>query len=108
MGVACGRAGRRVVTLLAGGDRPEELNLTEFEAKLDAGEVADAPRSRTATTWSPASSTDGTEYKVTYPADYADELTQQLLDADVDDRGRRSSTSRSGSRCSSACCRSCC
>ena len=61
---------------------PEQLNLAEFETKLDAGEVQDATikdRDNTIT----GTLSDGTEYKVSYPADYADELTQQLLDHDV-------------------------
>ncbi len=61
---------------------PQQLNLAEFETKLDAGEVQDATikdRDNTVT----GTLSDGTEFKVTYPADYADELTQQLLDHDV-------------------------
>jgi cell division protease FtsH len=64
------------------GPSRDELNLTEFEQKLQAGEVEDATikdRDNTVT----GTLSDGTEYKVTYPADYADELTQQLLDQDV-------------------------
>ncbi len=61
---------------------PHELKLAEFETKLDAGEVQDATikdRDNTVT----GTLNDGTEYKVTYPADYSDELTQQLLDHNV-------------------------
>jgi len=61
---------------------PDELNLAEFEGKLDAGEVEDATikdRDNSIT----GTLTDGTEFQVSYPADYADELTQQLLDNDV-------------------------
>jgi len=61
---------------------PEELDLTQFETKLEAGEISDATikdRDNTVT----GELTDGTEFKVTYPADYADELTQQLLDNEV-------------------------
>ena len=61
---------------------PEALNLAEFETKLNAGEVQDATikdRDNTVT----GTLSDGTEYKVTYPADYSDELTQQLLDHNV-------------------------
>jgi len=62
---------------------PEDLSLTEFESKLDAGEVADATikdRDNSVT----GTLTDDTDFKVSYPADYADEITQQLLDHDVE------------------------
>ena len=65
------------------GSSRDELNLAEFERRLQAGEVEDATikdRDNTIT----GTLSDGTEYKVTYPADYADELTQQLLDQDVE------------------------
>jgi cell division protease FtsH len=61
---------------------PQKLNLAEFETRLNAGDVQDATikdRDNTIT----GTLRDGTEYKVTYPADYADELTQQILDHDV-------------------------
>jgi cell division protease FtsH len=62
---------------------PDELSLTEFETKVEAREVSDATikdRDNTVT----GTLADGTEFKVTYPADYSDELTQQLLDNDVE------------------------
>jgi cell division protease FtsH len=61
---------------------PEELNLAELEAKLDAGEVEDATIKDRDNSIA-GTLTDGTDFKVSYPADYADELTQQLLDHDV-------------------------
>ena len=65
------------------GSSPEQLNLAQFEAKLQAGEVEEATikdRDNAVT----GTLTDGTDFRVSYPADYADELTQQLLDNEVE------------------------
>jgi cell division protease FtsH len=66
-----------VSNLLKGGGRVEKLSLSEFERRLAAGEV------RTATLHDKDSVArgelaDGTKYKVSYPAEYADELTKEL------------------------------
>jgi cell division protease FtsH len=66
-----------VSNLLKGGGRVEKLSLSEFERRLVAGEV------RTATLHDKDSVAkgelaDGTKYKVSYPAEYADELTKEL------------------------------
>ncbi len=69
-------------------NRPEtarQLTLTQFRAEIGAGEVRDAQifegdqqvRGRL---------DDGTEYAVSYPAEYADELTAQLQDARIPTR----------------------
>jgi cell division protease FtsH len=64
------------------GEQAEPLKLNELTAAIDDGEVADAEvyegdqevRGHLV---------DGTEFVATYPADYADELTERLAAADV-------------------------
>ncbi len=70
-------------TLLWRPDPPREIPLGQFERTLTGGEV------RTAEIHShddvvAGDLTDGTPYVVTYPGDYTESITRQLLDADVD------------------------
>jgi len=66
-----------VSNLLKGGDKVTRLSLSDFERRVAAGEV------RTATIHDKddvvkGELADGTRYRVTYPSEYADELTKEL------------------------------
>ena len=63
------------------GDDPEELTLTEFRAAIDDGEVESATLKDRSNEVS-GELADGTEFKVTYPAEFADELATELGDAE--------------------------
>ena len=67
---------------LSRGDDREQLDINEFSAALDDGEVADATlldRDHQVR----GELTDGTEYEVKFPEEYTDEITDQIRDADV-------------------------
>jgi cell division protease FtsH len=72
-----------LVVILRGGPDPDRLDLREFEEKLASGQVATATiRDRDhAVTGELA---DGTAYRVVYPGEYADEITQRLVDAGIE------------------------
>jgi len=64
------------------GESREDLDLNEFQAALDDGEVAEATlldKSHKVT----GELTDGTAYEVKFPDQYTDEITDQIRDADV-------------------------
>jgi cell division protease FtsH len=64
------------------GDDPLELNLGEFQEKAAAGEIAEATikdRDNSVT----GELSDGTRFRVSYPAEFSPEITRTLLDADV-------------------------
>ncbi|MET1002815.1 MAG: ATP-dependent zinc metalloprotease FtsH [Acidimicrobiia bacterium] len=69
--------------LLSSGDGREKLGVTEFEEKLDAGEV-------TSVTLYDRSNqlkgelTDGTTFVVSYPNEYTDELTERIIAEDLE------------------------
>ena len=86
----------------------EAIDLSEFRQAIEDGEVATAEikdQDHQVT----GKLVDDTEYKVAYPAEFADELVDELHDADppVEVTTIRSPT-RCGPACCSACCRSCC
>jgi cell division protease FtsH len=63
--------------LLDRGEKPEELTLTEFRDKVEADAVDTATikdKSHQVT----GEYTDGTEYKVTFPQEFADELVDEI------------------------------
>ena len=62
-------------------EKPEDLTLTEFNDRLEADEVKTATmkdKSHKVT----GELEDGTEYSVSFPAEFGDELTQEIADAD--------------------------
>jgi cell division protease FtsH len=64
------------------GDDPLELNLGEFQEKAAGGEIAEATikdRDNSVT----GELSDGTRFRVSYPAEFSPEITRTLLDADV-------------------------
>ncbi len=68
---------------VTGGDGRESIALTEFEARLSAGDVAEAElldRDHEIK----AELTDGTKVEVTFPAEYGDEITERVIEAGVD------------------------
>ncbi len=68
------------------GDDPEMMSLSEFRASVADGEVATATignRSNTIT----GELDDGRSFETSFPAEYSDELTAQLLEAGVDTTG---------------------
>ncbi len=70
--------------VIASGSGPEELSLDTYLRRLDAGKVA------TATIHDQDDDitgelTNGTDYTVSYPASYSKTITQQVIDAGVDD-----------------------
>jgi cell division protease FtsH len=76
-------AGIVTVQVLRASDGPTHLDLGDYEAKLAAGEV------QTATVLDRSNAvegelSDGTDYRVEYPADYASTLTTKVLEADVE------------------------
>ncbi len=73
--------GALVFVLRDGGDEPEELSLGEFIELVDQGEIADATiRDRSNRIEGDLRS--GESYELTYPREYADELTRQLTEAE--------------------------
>jgi cell division protease FtsH len=66
-----------VSNLLKGGGRVEKLSLSEFERRLAAGEVRSATL-HDKDNVAKGELSDGTNYRVSYPAEYADELTKEL------------------------------
>jgi len=77
-----------ILVLVAGtawlrrGDDPKKLSLDEYETQLANGSVAEATlkdRDHKIT----GKLRDGTKYTVSFPEQYADELTTQITDADV-------------------------
>jgi cell division protease FtsH len=70
------------VAWFRGGNSPTTLTLDQYESDVANGTVADATvkdQDHKVT----GKLTDGTSYQVTYPAEYADELTAQLTNAHV-------------------------
>jgi cell division protease FtsH len=67
-------------SFLGGGDKREELTLSNLEALVAEGKVATATIVGAGKVHGELR--DGREYEGTFPAEYADELTKQLLDAD--------------------------
>src|SRR6478735_6613087 len=68
-----------VASLLRADDSPEKLSLDAYLKKIHAHQVKDVKikdQSHTAT----GELTDGTEYKITFPADYTETLTKELRD----------------------------
>ncbi len=65
------------------GTDPDELNLGEFQTKVEAGQVDEATINDGDNTVTGTLS-DGTDFVVSYPAEYSPEITQLLLDNDVD------------------------
>jgi cell division protease FtsH len=68
--------------LLARSPDRERLDINEFAARLDDGDVAEATlldRDHEVR----GELTDGTAYEVKFPAEYTDEITEQIRDADV-------------------------
>ncbi|WP_208027586.1 ATP-dependent zinc metalloprotease FtsH [Rhabdothermincola sediminis] len=72
-----------LVVVLRDGSGPERLDLGAFEAKLADQQVATATIKDRDNVVS-GKLTDGTGYKVVYPAEYADELTQRLIEAGIE------------------------
>ncbi len=75
--------GAIAASTMVGGADPEELTLDELEGAVAEGDVDTAvlhDRSSSVT----GELDDGTEYRATYPDEYADELTALLLSADVE------------------------
>jgi cell division protease FtsH len=69
------------IQLFSPGGKREDLDLSEFREKLADGEVAEATiKDRDHVV--EGKLTDDTDYKVVYPAEYADELVEDLGDAD--------------------------
>jgi cell division protease FtsH len=67
---------------LRGGSSPKKLSLDEYQREIAAGNVADATlkdKDHVVT----GKLTDGTSYTVSFPNEYADELTKQLTDANI-------------------------
>ena len=67
---------------LRGGSSPKKLSLDEYQRQIAAGNVADATlkdKDHVVT----GKLTDGTSYTVSFPNEYADELTKQLTDANI-------------------------
>ncbi len=75
-------AGVATTTVLTGTD-PARLRLDEFGERLDAGDVASATI-HNATSTVEGDLGDGTAYVVTFPTDYGEALTEQLLAAGVE------------------------
>ena len=82
-----------VVLALAAGsffgseDKPEQVSLNEYtrmlgEGKIETAEILDGEGTVLGET------SDGTRYEVHYPAEFADEVTSRLLEADVDVESR--------------------
>jgi cell division protease FtsH len=67
---------------MGGGTKTEPMSLTDYEKALTRGQVKTATQldGEQAVT---GEFSDDTSYKVQYPAEYADELTQEILDAGV-------------------------
>jgi cell division protease FtsH len=63
------------------GEKTEKLNLTEFRAAIDDGDIESA-EVKDRDNEIVGEKTDGTKYKVTYPAEFADELATELNEAD--------------------------
>ena len=71
-----------VVSVMGRGSTGDELALSEFEAAVEQGRVVDAvinDGDQTVT----GSLADGSEYRTTYPTEYADDLTASLRKAGV-------------------------
>ncbi len=62
-------------------DAPEELTLTEFRSAIDDGEV-EAATIKDRSNEISGTLNDGTEFEVTYPAEFADELATELGEAE--------------------------
>ncbi len=71
-----------LVTHLPGGDSGTALGITDFEHKVAAGEVATAKVADQDHVVS-GTLTDGTKYHATFPAEYGDDLTKELVAANV-------------------------
>ena len=71
-----------LVSQLPGGDSSASLSLSELQGKLAAGQVASAKVADRDHVVS-GKLTDGTSYRTTFPAEYADDLTTSLVAADV-------------------------
>jgi len=71
-----------IVSQLPGGDSSASLSLSELQGKLAAGQVASAKVADRDHVVS-GKLTDGTSYRTTFPAEYADDLTTSLVAADV-------------------------
>jgi cell division protease FtsH len=67
---------------LRGGSSPKKLSLDEFQSDIAHGDVAEATIKDQDHSVS-GKLDDGTSYTVSYPQEYADELTTKLTDADV-------------------------
>jgi cell division protease FtsH len=67
---------------LRGGSTPKKLSLDEFQSHIARGDVAEATIKDQDHSVS-GKLDDGTSYTVSYPQEYADELTTKLSDADV-------------------------
>ncbi|HJT38650.1 MAG TPA: ATP-dependent zinc metalloprotease FtsH [Actinomycetota bacterium] len=71
-----------LLTTLAGAKTVKELTLTDYLSKIQSGDVASAEilnRDQRVQ----GKLKDGTDYRVSYPTDYADDITNQLTDAKV-------------------------
>jgi cell division protease FtsH len=68
------------LSILRGGDGREKLTLDEFQASVQDGEVATA-KLKDKDNEVTGELTDGTEYEVAFPAEFGDELTTLLTDA---------------------------
>jgi cell division protease FtsH len=71
-----------IVSQLPGSDAGQSLSLSELRTKLAAGQVASAKVADRDHVVS-GKLTDGTSYRTTFPAEYADDLTTALVNADV-------------------------
>ena len=71
-----------LLTTLAGAKTVKELSLTDYLQKIQAGQVTSA-EILSHSERVQGKLKDGTDYRVSYPPDYADDLTNQLTDAHV-------------------------
>ena len=71
-----------LLTTLAGAKTVKELSLTDYLSRIDSGQVQSAEilnRDQRVQ----GKLKDGTDYRVAYPTDYADDITNHLTDAKV-------------------------